>query len=275
MRVGAQAGRARHLAAEAVELLGREPALEERARIVARGGVALEVDEIAAAAVARRVPEVVEADLVERRQRLVGRDVAAELRGDLVGAHDHRYRVPAHDRAQPTLERGIAREPRLLLGCDRVDVRGVEAGDRAGALMLCALYDPGQELPRSIRPVMRDDRVQRLEPLAGLLAVDVGAGSVGGDRSGYVGHGANSLYPRPTVPLEEVDAPLGPPWGRQLSGSIERLVVKSDVLAENPLGDPAQRPLHVYRSPGVGGESRAPAIYVLQGYTGQLDMWLA
>jgi len=56
-------------------------------------------------------------------------------------------------------------------------------------------------------------------------------------------------------------------------------VVKSDVLAENPLGDPAQRPLYVYRSPGAGGGSGAgsgaPAIYVLQGYTGQLDMWLA
>ncbi len=77
--------------------------------------------------------------------------------------------------------------------------------------------------------------------------------------------------------LAEVDGPLGPPWERRLAGSLDRLVVESDILADNPLGDPCRRPLYVYAPPGVepGQERRLPAVYVIQGFTGQLDMWLS
>ena len=44
---------------------------------------------------------------------------------------------------------------------------------------------------------------------------------------------------------------LGRPWSRPLSGTLDRLVVESDLLADNPLGDPARRPLYVLRPPGV------------------------
>ncbi len=69
----------------------------------------------------------------------------------------------------------------------------------------------------------------------------------------------------------------GPPWERPLAGVLDRIVVESEVLSGNPLGDPARRPLYVYRPPGVApGERRdLAAIYVIQGFTGQLDMWLA
>ena len=60
-----------------------------------------------------------------------------------------------------------------------------------------------------------------------------------------------------------------------MHGTLDRLVVESDALADNPLGDPARRPLYVYRPPGVElDHPRAlPSVYVIQGYTGQLDMW--
>jgi enterochelin esterase-like enzyme len=74
--------------------------------------------------------------------------------------------------------------------------------------------------------------------------------------------------------MREVSGPAGPPWERPSSGSVERLVVQSEILAANPLGDPARRPLYVYRSPGAGGES-LPVVYVIQGFTGQLDRWFA
>jgi hypothetical protein len=45
--------------------------------------VALEEHEVAAVLLGRRVPEVVEADLVERRRRLEARDVPAELEDSL------------------------------------------------------------------------------------------------------------------------------------------------------------------------------------------------
>ena len=76
--------------------------------------------------------------------------------------------------------------------------------------------------------------------------------------------------------LREVEGPAGAPWERPIHGTLDRLVVESELLAGNPLGDPARRPLYVYRPPGVElDHPRAlPAVYVIQGYTGQLDMWL-
>src|ERR1035441_10384133 len=94
---------------EAVELLLGQATLQIGARVVARRGMPLEVHQAATVVLTGCVPAVVEADLVPPRERLLARDVAAELRELLVGAHDHRDRVPAHDRAQPALERRIAR----------------------------------------------------------------------------------------------------------------------------------------------------------------------
>ncbi len=78
------------------------------------------------------------------------------------------------------------------------------------------------------------------------------------------------------VSLREVTGPPGPPWGRELRGRLDELVVESELLADNPLGDPARRPLYVYSSPGAsrGSDLRVPAVYVIQGFTGQVDSWL-
>jgi S-formylglutathione hydrolase FrmB len=66
--------------------------------------------------------------------------------------------------------------------------------------------------------------------------------------------------------------PLGPPWERELKGRFDRLIVDSKVLRDNPLGDPARRPIYIYLPPHF--PSPLPSIYVIQGMTGQLDMWL-
>jgi S-formylglutathione hydrolase FrmB len=65
------------------------------------------------------------------------------------------------------------------------------------------------------------------------------------------------------------------PWRVEPRGRFEQQTVRSRVLEGNPLGDPAERPLWVYLPPGVGDdpERRYPSIYVIQGYTGQVDMW--
>ncbi|MGC9221570.1 MAG: alpha/beta hydrolase [Solirubrobacteraceae bacterium] len=77
--------------------------------------------------------------------------------------------------------------------------------------------------------------------------------------------------------LVQIEAPLVPPWNRPGAGALDRLVVRSELLAGNPLGDPASRPPFVYRSPGVvaGVADQVLSVYVLQGYSGQLDGWLA
>jgi len=65
------------------------------------------------------------------------------------------------------------------------------------------------------------------------------------------------------------------PWRVEPRGRFEEQTVRSRVLEGNPLGDPHERPLWVYLPPGVGDDPgrRYPSIYVIQGYTGQVDMW--
>ena len=62
------------------------------------------------------------------------------------------------------------------------------------------------------------------------------------------------------------------PWSKELSGRLDEYELDSAVLAGNALGDPARRPLWVYTPPG-GEDAELPAIYLIQGMTGQIDMW--
>jgi hypothetical protein len=78
--------------------------------------------------------------------------------------------------------------------------------------------------------------------------------------------------------LHPVEGPVGAPWERPLAGTVDKLVVESELLADNPLGDPARRPLYVYRPPGVPrdpGAASLPSVYLIQGYFGQLDNWFS
>jgi len=64
------------------------------------------------------------------------------------------------------------------------------------------------------------------------------------------------------------------PWEAELAGRLNRHVFTSEILRDNPLGDPHERPLWVYTPPGYDDSTeRYPAVYVIQGYTGQLTMW--
>jgi putative esterase len=65
------------------------------------------------------------------------------------------------------------------------------------------------------------------------------------------------------------------PWSRDYVGRFDELEIESDILRDNPLGDPHVRPLWVYVPPAYDAEPdrRFPSIYLIQGMTGQLDMW--
>jgi S-formylglutathione hydrolase FrmB len=64
------------------------------------------------------------------------------------------------------------------------------------------------------------------------------------------------------------------PWSTPLAGRIEHRTVHSELLRDNPLGDPHDRPVYVYLPPGYDdGDRRYPVVYVLQGYTGHVAMW--
>lgn len=66
-----------------------------------------------------------------------------------------------------------------------------------------------------------------------------------------------------------------PPWQRPFRGRLDEAVIESELLRDNPLGDPAIRPIWAYLPPSYEREPdrRFPTIYLLQGMTGQLDMW--
>jgi S-formylglutathione hydrolase FrmB len=65
------------------------------------------------------------------------------------------------------------------------------------------------------------------------------------------------------------------PWSREPIGRLEEHELESELLRDNPLGDPHIRPLWVYVPPAYDAEPerRLPSIYLIQGMTGQLDMW--
>ena len=75
------------------------------------------------------------------------------------------------------------------------------------------------------------------------------------------------------MPLKQLEGPPGPPWNSPLRGRLDTLVIESEVLAGNPLGDPARRPLYVYVPPGIDEGGEYASVYVIQGMNGQVDMW--
>src|SRR5919106_706510 len=65
------------------------------------------------------------------------------------------------------------------------------------------------------------------------------------------------------------------PWSVEIAGRFDEHVLDSEALKGNVLGDPHRRPLWVYVPPGYDEDTkrRYPAIFQIQGLTGQLDMW--
>lgn len=74
----------------------------------------------------------------------------------------------------------------------------------------------------------------------------------------------------PTGPMEPI-----PPWGHAFAGRLEDRAIDSQALTGNPLGDPHRRPMIVQLPPAydLQPERRFPVIYVLQGFSNQVDMW--
>ena len=174
VRVGRQTlAAAADLTPEVVEVVVGEAALEVGAGVDAGRGVALEVHVVAGRAVVLAAEEVVEADLVQRRRAGERRQVAADAVGVLVRLDDHHRRVPADERPDPALDVLVAREPRLLLPRDRVDVRRRHGGRERDLGRVGPLHQTAQEVPRPRLPVHVGDGIEAVEPLRGLGRIDV------------------------------------------------------------------------------------------------------
>ena len=175
VRVGRQsAAGVAVLLPEAVELVGGQPALEERAGVDARRGVALNEDLIAAAGVGLAAEEVVETDLVQRRRRRVGRNVASHTDSRALRPVHHDRGVPSDPRPVAPLDILVAGKPRLELRRDGVHVVGRRQCGDGHPLLARAFQQPQHQVARPRRPRPLQQLVERLQPFGGLFRIDIG-----------------------------------------------------------------------------------------------------
>ncbi len=165
---------ARDLLPEVVELVLGEPALDEGAGVDAGRGVSLEVDEVPEPPVGLAPEEMVEADFVEGGRARVGRKMASDAFTPIVGAAHHGGGVPADVGADAALDVLVAGEPRLLVARDRVHVGGGDGGGEVHLEGPGALEQLHEEEAGPGASLGVDDGVERVDPLRGLLGVDVG-----------------------------------------------------------------------------------------------------
>ncbi len=173
------------LAAEIDHSVFGQSSFEERASIDARRRVSLEVDQVAAVSIMRRVPEVLLARAEQRADRSEARDVAAELVVALVRLRDHHHRVPTADGTDALLERHVARRALLHMRRNRVDVRSVRRERDVGARAARLVDQPLDQVVRAVRAFALEHRFERIEPFLRLERVGV----VGGGRLRNGGHG--------------------------------------------------------------------------------------
>ena len=99
--------------------------------------------------------------------------MAADAVVVVIRAHDHRDRVPADELPDAVLHLLVAGELGLLLRRDGVDVARLREGRETDLQHPSALEQLVEDEARPLRAGLLHQRVERLDPLLGLLWVDV------------------------------------------------------------------------------------------------------
>jgi len=99
--------------------------------------------------------------------------VSADAGEVVICPEDHRRGVPADQAADPELHRLVAREERLLLGGDRVDVARLGERWDADLELAGALQKLVEDEPGTLRAAGVHEGVQRIHPLLRFGRVDV------------------------------------------------------------------------------------------------------
>ncbi len=174
MRIRTQAAAmAGHFHAEQVELIFADAAFEKRARIDARAGMALMENQITRMRLARRAPEMIEADIVECRAGGEAGDMTAEFARLAVGTNNHRHRIPANQATDAPFHVRIAGHLGFELRRNRVDVfrsrrkRQVPTGAARG------IDHAFEQEMRAIGTVGGDDRIEGLTPFPGFDRIQI------------------------------------------------------------------------------------------------------
>ena len=164
MRIRRQAGSAAQFVAEVQHLFFAETAFQIGARVNAGRRVPLEIDEVAGLIAVARVEKVIEANFQQRRQRGVGRDVAADPGILFVLAMHHGHRVPADQALDAALQKAIAGIRDFFFNRNGVDVRRVQLHRNLDARLAGAIHQRGEQIAATIVAVLVDDLIEGFEP---------------------------------------------------------------------------------------------------------------
>ena len=168
MRIGRKAASRAQFVAKVAQLFLGEPALEESAGVDPRGRVGLEVYLVPVAMVVPAAEKVIESHLVQGGRRGVGGEMAADGRIAAVGADHHDHGVPAQNVADAALEVVAARERRLQVGWNGIDVGSVAGGGNVDPRPQGMGMDLLEEVAGSLRTAALQDVVEGLEPFRSL-----------------------------------------------------------------------------------------------------------
>ena len=156
-----------------VELRLRKTPFQKGPGVDTRGGVSLKVNLVPRAAVILAAEEVVKTHFVQRGRRSVGGDVSSNTVVDHVGPGYHDRRVPANQAADALLDPLISREQGLFFRRDRIDVRSLNELGNPNVQHSGSIEDSLKEILTAHTPVAADQRLQGLNPLAGLLRIHI------------------------------------------------------------------------------------------------------
>ena len=201
VRVGGQtpaAGGAGLLLAEAVQVGLPQAPLDEGSGVVAGRGVALEEDVVAAAGVVLAAEEVVEAHLIQGGGRRVGGDMATDSDAGALRPGHHDGGVPAQPAPIGPLGVLVAGEVWFVGDVDGVDVRRRHLGGHRDVLLPGLGQHAQQDVARTLGALVRDEGIEGLVPLLGLLWVVVGhlRQEAVNERRGVTGGAHGILFPR-------------------------------------------------------------------------------
>jgi hypothetical protein len=116
---------------------------------------------------------MVEPNVIECGGRGEAGDVTAEVQVALSGAKDHGHRVPAHERAQPVLERVVAGRALLEVGRDGVPVGRVGAVGQVGPVVPRLGDELLEQVVGAFGPLQREDALEGVEPFRGFEGVGI------------------------------------------------------------------------------------------------------
>ena len=177
MGVAAQSSFGLEFTAKILQLVDRQSAFDERSRVHARRGVALEVNQIAlVAALATSSEEMVEGDFVEGRTASEGADMAPLPFVFLIGPNDHGHRIPANDALDPSLGLAISRISGLFEGWYGIDVRCRRLDRDLDPIAAGSVFQGLDQIPDSVSTFALGHIIQGTEPLAGFGRIDIDRG---------------------------------------------------------------------------------------------------